>query len=51
MTHRCDTCIFYSVASKHMTSHKRSLTNLVQKDSPHKVKLSDDYQYPINGVG
>ena len=34
-----------------MTSYKISLTNLVQKDSRHKVKLSDDYQYPIKGVG
>jgi hypothetical protein len=40
-----------SGASKHMTGYKDSLSDLVQKDSPHKVKLSDDYQYPIKGVG
>jgi hypothetical protein len=37
--------------SKHITGYKESLSDLVQKDSPHKVKLSDDYQYPIKGVG
>jgi hypothetical protein len=34
-----------------MTSYKDSFSELVQKDSPHKVKLYDDYQYPIKGVG
>ena len=34
-----------------MIGYKDSLTNLVEKDSPHKVKLGDDYQYPIKGVG
>jgi hypothetical protein len=34
-----------------MTGYKESLSYLVQKDSPHKVKLGDDYQYPIKGVG
>ena len=34
-----------------MTGYKDSLTNLVQKDSPHKVNIGDDYQYPIKGVG
>jgi hypothetical protein len=33
-----------------MTGYQYSLSNLI-KDSPHKVKLGDDYQYPINGVG
>ena len=23
----------------------------MKKDSPHKVKLGDDYQYPIKGMG
>ena len=40
-----------SGASKHMTGYKDSLTDLVEKDSPHKLKLGDDYQYPIKGVG
>ena len=26
------------------------ITSLIQKDSPHKVKLEYDYQYPIKGV-
>jgi hypothetical protein len=51
ITHGSDTWLFDSGASKCMTSYKDSLSNLVRKDSPHKVKLSDDYQYPIQGVG
>jgi hypothetical protein len=31
--------------------YKGSLSKQVQKDSPHKVKLDDGYQYPIKGVG
>jgi hypothetical protein len=27
-----------------------SLSKLIHKDSHHKVKLGDDYQYPIKGV-
>jgi hypothetical protein len=34
-----------------MTRYKYSLSNLIKKDSPHKVKLGDDYQYPNKGVG
>ena len=34
-----------------MTGYKDSLSCLVQKDSPHKVKLGDDYQNPIKGMG
>jgi hypothetical protein len=34
-----------------MTGYNDSLSDIVQKDSPHKVNLSDDYQYPIKGVG
>jgi hypothetical protein len=34
-----------------MTGYKGSLSNLIHKDSPHNVKLGDDYQYPIKGVG
>jgi hypothetical protein len=51
VTHGSDTWLVDSGASKHMNSYKDSLSDLVQKDSPHKVKLSDDYQYPIKGVG
>jgi hypothetical protein len=42
ITHGNDTWIIDSGASKHMIGYK---------DSPHKVKLEDDYQYPIKGVG
>jgi hypothetical protein len=34
-----------------MTGYKDSLSKLFQKDSPDKVNLGDDYQYPIKGVG
>jgi hypothetical protein len=51
ITHGSDTWLIDSGASKHMTGYKDSLSKLVQKDSPHKVKLGDEYQYPIKGVG
>jgi hypothetical protein len=38
-------------ASKHMIGYEDSLSNRIHKDSAHKVKLGDDYQYPIKGVG
>ena len=34
-----------------MTGYKDSLSCLVQKESPHKVMLEDDSQYPIKGIG
>ena len=34
-----------------MTSYMDYLSCIVQKDSTHKVKLRDDYQYPIKGMG
>ena len=37
--------------SKHMTGYKESFVNMFEHDSPHKVKLGDDYQYPIKGSG
>ena len=40
-----------SGASKHMTGFKDSFVNLYEHESPHKVKLGDDYQYPIKGSG
>jgi hypothetical protein len=51
VTNGSDTWIIDSGASKQMTCYKEYFSNLVQKDSPHKVKLGDDYQYPIKGVG
>jgi hypothetical protein len=51
ITHGSGTCLIDSVASKHMIGYKDSFSKLVQKDSPQKVKLGGDYQYPIKGVG
>ena len=51
VTHGSDTWLIDSGASKHMSGYKDSFSELVQKDSLHKVKLDDDYQYPIKGVG
>ena len=34
-----------------MTGFKESFVNLFEHESPHKVKLGDDYQYPIKGSG
>ena len=40
-----------SGASKHMTRYKESFFNMSEHDSPHKVKLGDDYQYLIKCSG
>ena len=32
-----------------MTGFKESFVRLSEHESPHKVKLRDDYQYPIKG--
>ena len=34
-----------------MTGYKESFINMYKHDSPNKVKLGDDYQYPIKGTG
>ena len=34
-----------------MTGFKESFVNLSEHESPHKVKLGDDYQYPIKRRG
>ena len=46
-----DTWLVDSGASKHMTGYKDSFSCLVQKESPHKVMVGDDSQYPIKGIG
>jgi hypothetical protein len=51
VTHGSDTQLIDSGASKHITGYKDSFSEFVQKDSPHKVNLGDDYQYPTKGVG
>ena len=50
-TYGSDLCLVDSGASKHMTGFKNHLTHTTKEDSPYKVKLGDDYQYPIKGVG
>jgi hypothetical protein len=50
-THVSDTWFINSGASKNMTGYEDSLSKLIHRYSPHKVKLGDDYQYPIKGVG
>ena len=34
-----------------MTGFKESFVRLSEHESPHKVKIGDDYQYPIKGSG
>jgi hypothetical protein len=51
VTHGSDIWLVDIGASKHTTSYKYSLSNCTHTDSPHKVKLGDDYQYPIKEVG
>jgi hypothetical protein len=46
-----DTWLVDSSASKHMIGYRGSLSKLIHKDSPHNVKLGDDYQYMIKEVG
>jgi hypothetical protein len=51
VTHGSVTWLIDSGASKHMIGSEDSLSNLIHKYSPHKVKLGDDYQYQIKGIG
>ena len=51
ITHGSDDWLIDSGASKHMTGFKKSFVSLSEHESPHKVKLGDDYQYPIKGSG
>ena len=47
VTHGINDWLIYSGDSKHMMRFKESFVKLFEHDSPHKVKLGDDYQYPI----
>ena len=49
ITHGSNDWLIDSGASKHITRFKESFVKL--SESPHKVKLGDDYQYPIKGSG
>ena len=51
VSHGSNDWITDSGASKHMTGFKESFAKLSKHESPHKVKLGDDYQYPIKGSG
>ena len=37
--------------SIHIIGYKESFVNMFEHESPHKVKLGDDYQYHIKGIG
>ena len=45
-----DTWLIDSAASKNMIGKKTNLPNREEKNSPQKVALGDDYQYPIKGI-
>ena len=51
ITHGSNDWLIDNGASKHMTGFKESSVKLSEHESPHKVKLRDDYQYPIKGSG
>ena len=40
-----------SGASKHMAGYKESFINMFKQESPHKVKIGDDYLYPKKASG
>jgi hypothetical protein len=45
-----ETWLVDSVASRHMTGFKDSLSNMTKKDSSHQVRLGDSSSYPIKGT-
>ena len=51
VSHGSNDWLIDSGASKHMTGFKESFVKLYEHESPHKVKLGDDYQYPIKSRG
>ena len=51
ITHGSNDWLIDSCDSKHMTGFKDSFVRLSEHESPHKVKLRDDYQYPIKCSG
>ena len=50
-SHGSNDWILNSGESKYMTGYKQSFLNMPDHESPQKVKLGDDYQYPIKGSG
>ena len=51
VTHGSNDWLIDSGDSKHMIGFKESFVNLSEHESLHKVKLGNDYQYPIKGSG
>ena len=51
ISHRSNDWLVDSGEFKHMTRYKESFINMCELESRHKVKLGDDYQYPIKGSG
>ena len=51
VSHESNDWLIDSGVSKHMAGFKDSFVKLSEHESPHKVKLQDDYQYPIKGSG
>ena len=51
ITHGSNDWLIDNGAPKHMIGFKESFVKLSEHESPHKVKLGDDYQYPIKGSG
>jgi len=51
VTHGSNVWLVHSGESKHMTVYKESFVNLSEHESPYKVKLGDDYKYPIKESG
>ena len=51
ITHGSNDWLIDSGDSKHMTGFKESFVKVSKHESPHKVKLGDDYQYLIKGSG
>ena len=46
ISHGSNDWIMYIEESKHMMGYKESFINIFEHESPQKVKLGDDYQYP-----
>ena len=46
ISHGSNDWLVDSGASNHMMRYKESFVNMFEHESPHKVKLGDDYQYP-----
>ena len=50
ITHGSTDWLVDSGLCKHMMGYKESFINISENESPHKVKLGDDYQHPMKGI-